>query len=140
MTEENLGIVRAAEEEKTPPGKKKCPLCGLLNGVRTLKCGCGHEFQIKRKAEAVPGTPGGEGASRRFVTPGGVEATLTAVADFCGRYENFALLADRVAAVQSLRGRLTAGEHAEIERLAEATGGLDVLVLIAREYTARRGV
>ena len=29
------------------PGKKECPECGAVVGVRTQKCACGHQFEIK---------------------------------------------------------------------------------------------
>ena len=30
-------------------GKKQCPQCGVIVGVRTAKCECGYEFTTKRK-------------------------------------------------------------------------------------------
>lgn len=42
---------KAAESKPTPtPGKKACPECGELVGVRTGTCACGHEFEKKAKA------------------------------------------------------------------------------------------
>jgi hypothetical protein len=32
-----------------PRGKKECPQCGTMNGVRAKLCKCGYEFVIKNK-------------------------------------------------------------------------------------------
>lgn len=32
-----------------PRGKKECPQCGTMNGVRTKLCKCGHEFTVRCK-------------------------------------------------------------------------------------------
>lgn len=128
------------ETVRVPPGKKRCPRCNALNGVRTLRCVCGHAFEVKRK-------PGGERKSRSAgkAADGGEGDPLAsardlrdAVAGFCGRYAGLADVAGRIEAVQSLRGRLTLDEHREIENLAAATGGIDLLLLVAREIMANR--
>lgn len=35
------------------PGKKECPACGAVVGVRTQKCACGHEFERKVKTSST---------------------------------------------------------------------------------------
>ena len=36
-------------EEKVPRGKKKCPKCSEIVGVRLQICSCGYEFVAKKK-------------------------------------------------------------------------------------------
>jgi len=40
----------AAKKPKKPRGRKACPECEALVGLRTRKCECGHEFEIKNGA------------------------------------------------------------------------------------------
>ena len=124
---------------RVPPGKKRCPNCAALLGVRTLACACGHAFTPKPKpAGKAERASRAKGAAAEEELLARARNTRDAVADFCARYADLAEVAARLAAVQDLRGKLTADEHREIEHLAAATGGLDLLALVAREIMHAR--
>jgi len=57
---------------KAGPGKKECPKCKKLVGVRTQECECGHKFEPKT-AKQKSGKVGVE-VLRYCALNGGVEA------------------------------------------------------------------
>ncbi len=135
MTDETPTVVGG----RVPPGKKRCPNCAALLGVRTLACACGHAFTPKPKPEGgAARTPRAKGEAGEGDLLARARHTRDAVADFCERYSDLAEVTARLAVVQELRGKLTLDEHREIEHLAAATGGLDLLALVVREIMRAR--
>lgn len=131
----------APDAGRTPPGRKRCPNCAALLGVRTSRCGCGYAFPVKEKpAAARKAERGAAVAPASGRAPDDPLARALSVCDeiaaFCGRIGPFAAIASRIEAVDRLAGQLTPEEHAEIVRLAARAGGFGPLLLVAREISS----
>ncbi len=47
----------AADKKADMRGKKTCPKCGKVHGVRTLECSCGYKFTFKASKKTATNQP-----------------------------------------------------------------------------------
>src|SRR5262252_4049836 len=105
-------------------GKKACPKCGAVVGVRTQVCECGHEFQFKGQAKAPAGKPNKKQPAKR--TP--VQAQVASFYKASDIANTLALVGE----VRDLAGILGGPEATQavldrINALSAKVGGVDAL-------------
>ena len=113
---------KPAETAKSGKGKRTCPACKALVGVRKAKCDCGHEFP---KAESNGKPKAGRKAATRTLDPLALASVLKKLGGVKKVQENIAEVAEL----------LTKAKDAET-KLAELGGveGAKAAVKVAQEF------